>query len=101
MGTPMIVEQPLTERPDALQVLLEASFLLLKAASEGESVAQILDLASSLLGADAYAVWREFDEARTWRIISKRGLSDRYPQRDARRSNGAYLRLDSRRRPHR
>ncbi len=69
---------PLIERPEALQVLLEASSLLLKATSESESVSQILDLALSLLGADAYAVWREFDEGRTWRIIAKRGLSERY-----------------------
>lgn len=74
----MNVEAPSTERPEALQVLLEAASLLLKATSESESLTQILGLASSLLGADAYAVWREFDETHTWRIVAKRGLSDRY-----------------------
>jgi PAS domain S-box-containing protein len=65
-------------RPEALQVLLEASSLLLKATSEGESVERILDLTSSLLGADAYAVWREFDQGRTWRIVARHGLSVHY-----------------------
>jgi hypothetical protein len=42
-----------SKRPEALTVLLEASSLLLDAASEDQLLAQALDLASSLLVADA------------------------------------------------
>jgi PAS domain S-box-containing protein len=73
----MRVEAP-TKRLEGLQVFQEASSLLLKAESESDALAQILNLASSVLGADAYAVWREFNGGETWRVIAKRGLSERY-----------------------
>ena len=38
----------------------------------------ILGLASSLMATDSYAVWREFDEGRTWRVIAQKGLSSSY-----------------------
>jgi PAS domain S-box-containing protein len=73
----MSVEAP-TKRPEGLQVFQEASSLLLKADSESDSLAQILNLACSVLGADAFAVWREFEERKTWRVVAKSGLSEGY-----------------------
>jgi PAS domain S-box-containing protein len=66
-------------RPEALTVLLEASSLLLNAASEDHLLAQALDLASNLLVADAYGVWRETDSPDIWKLIAQRGLSSSYP----------------------
>jgi len=65
-------------RPEALRVLLEASSLLLTAGSEEELLSQTLDLASTLLVADAYGVWREF-EGGVLRVVAQRGLSSTYP----------------------
>jgi PAS domain S-box-containing protein len=73
----MSVEAPI-QRTEGLEIFQQASSLLLKAQSESDSLAQILELASSVLAADAYAVWREFDGGQTWRVIAKHGLSDRY-----------------------
>lgn len=39
---------------------------------------QILGMARHLLQADAYAVWREVNEGRLWRVIAKCGLSEAY-----------------------
>jgi PAS domain S-box-containing protein len=69
-----------TSRPKALNVLLEASALLLHAGSEEVLLAQILDLASNLLVADAYGVWRETEDGLLWRRIAQRGLSETYPK---------------------
>ncbi len=69
-----------TSRPKALNVLLEASSLLLHTSSEEVLLRQILDLASDLLVADAYGVWRESEDRLLWRRIAHRGLSDTYPQ---------------------
>lgn len=65
-------------RPEALQVLLDASAMLLASANRETVLAGILDLASKSLAADAYAVWRECDGEGTWRAIAKRGLSPEY-----------------------
>ncbi len=70
---------PVPGRPKALNILLEASSLLLHAGSE-EILSQILDLASDLLVADAYGVWRESEDHLVWRVIAQRGLSDTYPR---------------------
>jgi PAS domain S-box-containing protein len=69
-----------TSRPRALNVLLQASSLLLHAGSEEILLSQILDLARDLLVADAYGVWREVDDGRVWRRIAQQGLSDTYPK---------------------
>jgi len=69
-----------TGRPKALDVLLEASSLLLHASSEEILLSQILDLASNLLVADAYGVWRESEDHLVWRAIAHRGLSDTCPK---------------------
>jgi hypothetical protein len=77
----MSAKQPPSEktRPNALNVLLEASSLLLNAGSEQVLLSQILDLASDLLVADAYGVWRESEDRLVWRRIAQRGLSETYP----------------------
>jgi len=69
-----------TGRPKALDILLEASCLLLQAGKEEMLKSQILDLASRLLVADAYGVWRESEDRRVWRAIAHRGLSDSCPK---------------------
>jgi PAS domain S-box-containing protein len=63
-----------------LSILLEASTLLANADSEERLLRQTLDLASSLLVADAYGVWRESEDGTTWRAIAHRGLSPTYPK---------------------
>ncbi len=68
-------------RPQTLNILLEASALLLHAGSEEILLSQILDLASNLLVADAYGVWRESEDGLVWRVIAQRGLSHTYPRR--------------------
>jgi hypothetical protein len=69
-----------TSRPRALNVLLQASSLLLHAGSEDMLLSQILDLARDLLVADAYGVWRESGEGLVWWRIAQQGLSDTYPK---------------------
>ncbi len=69
-----------TTRPKALNVLLEASSLLLNAGSEDDLLRQVLDLASDLLVADAYGVWRETEGGLLWQRIAHRGLSETYPE---------------------
>jgi PAS domain S-box-containing protein len=70
---------------DFLKVLLEASSLLVEAGSERELLSRTLDLAGTLLDADAYALWRELPsdpasaDGPTWRRVAQRGLSGRYP----------------------
>jgi PAS domain S-box-containing protein len=66
-------------RTEALRTLLEASSLLLHTGSAEELLSQTLDLASTLLVADAYAVWRESEDGLIWRSIARRGLSGTYP----------------------
>ncbi len=66
------------ERPEPLQVLLDSSAMLLTASSQGAVLSDILDLAGKVLAADAYAVWRAFDDRKTWRAIVLRGLSPAY-----------------------
>jgi PAS domain S-box-containing protein len=76
----MLPSPSIPDRPEALSVLLEASSLLLHASSEEILLSQTLDLASNLLVADAYAVWRESEDRRVWRAIAQRGLSETYPR---------------------
>jgi PAS domain S-box-containing protein len=71
---------PDSVRPEPLSILLEASSLLANAAGEEMLLSQTLDLARGLLAADAYAVWRESEDGRTWRAIARRGLSEAYPE---------------------
>jgi PAS domain S-box-containing protein len=76
----MTSSTPATGRPEALSILLEASSLLAHAGSEKKLLDQTLNLASNLLVADAYSVWRESEESGTWRRIAQRGLPQSYPK---------------------
>ena len=67
-----------TPRAESLQVLLDASSMLLATSSESAVLAGILDLASKLFAADAYAVWRDYDGGTRWRAVETRGLSAAY-----------------------
>jgi PAS domain S-box-containing protein len=79
----MTLPDSATTQTDFLNVLLEASSLLVEVGSESELLTRTLDLAGTLCDADAYALWRESPseagEAPTWRRIAQRGLSGRYP----------------------
>lgn len=65
------------ERPDPLRVLVEASASLLSIPELSAVIEKILDLASQVIHAEAYAVWRTRD-GMTWQIVSAKGLSSRY-----------------------
>jgi PAS domain S-box-containing protein len=67
-------------RSRTLSILLQASSLLLSAGSEEKLLSQTLDLASDLLVADGYGVWRESEDPAIWRMIAQRGLSGTYPR---------------------
>jgi PAS domain S-box-containing protein len=64
-------------RRDALQVLAEASASLLATPAVSSVVTKILDLASEVIEAEAYAVWRTYD-LKAWKIVAARGLSPSY-----------------------
>jgi PAS domain S-box-containing protein len=66
-----------TQPRDALQVLAEASASLLATPAVSSVVSKILDLASEVVKADAYAVWRMYDQ-KAWKIVAARGLSPEY-----------------------
>lgn len=78
--TRMAVQEPKMDerRPEALQVLLDASTLLRGISSLGNVLSGILDLAGKTLSADAYAVWRTLDDGCTWKAVASRGLSSAY-----------------------
>lgn len=69
------------QRPEALQVLLDSSAMLLANSSQDVVLPGILDLAGKVLAADAYAVWRASDDRKTWRAVAMRGLSPSYRTR--------------------
>lgn len=66
------------QRPEGLQVLLEASSMLLATERPDAVLPGILELATSVLEADAYAVWRDCDGQGGWRAVASRGLSPSY-----------------------
>ena len=59
----------------AVRALLDASALLVAASAKGEVFSGILDLASHVFDADAYAVWRLAETDDVWRAVAVRGLS--------------------------
>ncbi len=65
------------QRPDPLYVLAEASVNLLATPELSSVLPKILNLASSVIRADAYAVWRTYD-GETWKVIASTGLSPEY-----------------------
>ncbi len=60
-----------------VQVLLDASAMLLASMSVDAVLSGIVDLAQQIIKADAYAVWRTYDRT-TWRVLASSGLSDSY-----------------------
>jgi GAF domain-containing protein len=63
-----------------LQVLAEASASLLSTPDVSSVAGRILDLASEVIAAEAYAVWRAHDE-KGWSIVAARGLSPEYMEK--------------------
>ena len=70
--------QPTGISIDPLKILLEASALLLTSADRNQIVFGIVDLASRVLAADAYAVWLDTTGEGNWRAVATRGLSEAY-----------------------
>src|SRR5579883_2567170 len=62
---------------EGVQVLLDASAMLLSSVSVEAVVAAIVGLARQIIKADAYAVWRTYD-AIHWRVLAASGLSPDY-----------------------
>src|SRR5665213_2377718 len=60
-----------------VQVLLDASAMLLTSVSVEAVVEGIVDLARQVIKADAYAVWRTYDGLH-WRVLAACGLSPGY-----------------------
>jgi PAS domain S-box-containing protein len=65
--------------PDGLRSLLNASAMLLGGGTVSEILSGILDLATQVIAADAYAFWQTHDEGATWCRTESRGLSASYP----------------------
>jgi PAS domain S-box-containing protein len=60
-----------------VQLLLDASTMLLASMSTEAVVSGVVNLAQQVIKADAYAVWRTYDRT-TWRVLASSGLSDSY-----------------------
>jgi PAS domain S-box-containing protein len=70
-----------TERPpqtDPLRVLVDASASLPRSSDLDMVLPRILAAARQLIAADAYAVWRSYDNGETWRTLASDGLSNTY-----------------------
>jgi len=65
-------------RPEALQVLIDASIVLHAGSTFTGVLPGILGLAAKVLPADAYAIWQKVEKGRTWRALAVRGLSPGY-----------------------
>lgn len=62
-----------------LASLIEASGALIDAGTrEEDAVGPILQIASTLLGADAHAIWQFVEERDQWEVAQSQGLSGRY-----------------------
>lgn len=62
---------------EGVQVLLDATAMLLARSSVDGVLSGIVDLAQQIIKADAYAVWRPYDRT-TWRVLASSGLSESY-----------------------
>jgi PAS domain S-box-containing protein len=62
---------------EGVQVLLDASAMLLSSLSVEAVLARIVELARQIIKADAYAVWRTYD-AHRWQVLAASGLSPDY-----------------------
>jgi len=61
-----------------LLLLVEASSALLGAPHSSQVLRTIIELAQQFGAADAHAVWRKQDLSENWRLVSAKGLSERY-----------------------
>ena len=62
---------------EGVQVLLDASAMLLSSMSQEVVLTRIVELAGQIIKADAYAVWRTYD-AHRWQALAASGLSPEY-----------------------
>lgn len=63
---------------EPLRVLLNASAMLLGRRTVSEVLQEIVELARQTIAADAYAVWRTYDEGKSWRALASAGFSESY-----------------------
>ena len=63
---------------DPLQVLVDASASLPDSSELDPVLSRILASAKLLIAADAYAVWRTYDDGENWKTLATDGLSDTY-----------------------
>src|SRR6266702_1603006 len=79
--SPVPIEDPASTlsvpASEGVQVLLNASAMLLSSFSVDAVVSGIVDLAQQIIKADAYAVWRTYDRT-NWRVLASSGLSASY-----------------------
>ncbi|HEX9202037.1 MAG TPA: hypothetical protein VF865_20945, partial [Acidobacteriaceae bacterium] len=74
--SPVPIEDPASTlsvpASEGVQVLLNASAMLLSSFSVDAVVSGIVDLAQQIIKADAYAVWRTYDRT-NWRVLASSG----------------------------
>jgi PAS domain S-box-containing protein len=63
---------------DPLRVLLNGSAMLLGGRTVTQVLDEIVELARQSIAADAYAVWRTYDEGKSWQALTAAGLSEGY-----------------------
>ncbi|HVF89261.1 MAG TPA: GAF domain-containing protein [Blastocatellia bacterium] len=80
---------------ERLSLLVQASESLISSPVLSEVLPAILDLSSSLVAADAYAVWRYDLSANQWRIVSSAGLSEGYQHAAIQLTDNTQTRMDS------
>ncbi len=71
-------EDALRREEEQLQLIVQASGLLLGSLDRELVLTQILELAQRHIAADAYAVWRRQVASGEWQAIASAGLSDAY-----------------------
>jgi signal transduction histidine kinase len=77
------VSPPAAASSESLHLLLQASATLLAQPDLQTVLNRILALSRGLIEADAYAVWRLDEGAKTWRVLASRGLSPAYLERSS------------------
>lgn len=82
------VSSPAAASSESLHLLLQASATLLAQPDLQTVLGRILALSRGLIEADAYAVWRLDESAKTWRVLASRGLSPAYLERSPIPSTG-------------
>ncbi|HLU48663.1 MAG TPA: GAF domain-containing protein, partial [Planctomycetota bacterium] len=80
---------------EKLTVLVEVSSTLISSLDLGDTLPRILALASRVVAADAFAMWRFLPDEDRWRIIASEGLSERYQDEAVRAVSHLRARLES------